>query len=137
MILIRGDPVAGRQAAIQRENKNVSNSAEHANRLAIEGGEPVRKDPLPWELPGVHWIGDEEAELVDRVIKAKSPFRYYGPDLQHMVDTLESEWREKYDMPYTLGVNAGSQALLIALAAFGVGPGDEVAVPGYMWVSCL
>lgn len=47
MILIRGDPVAGRQAAIQRENKNVSNSAEHANRLAIEGGEPVRKDPLP------------------------------------------------------------------------------------------
>jgi hypothetical protein len=88
-----------RWAAIQWENKNVSNSAEHANRLAIEGGEPVRKDPLPWELPGVHWIGDEEAELVDRVIKAKSPFRYYGPDLQHMVDTLESEWREKYDMP--------------------------------------
>jgi dTDP-4-amino-4,6-dideoxygalactose transaminase len=116
---------------------NLSSSAEHANRLAIEGGEPVRSDPLPWELPGVHWIGDEEAELVDRVIKAKSPFRYYGPDLQHMVDTLEAEWREKYDMPYTLGVNAGSQALLIALAAFGVGPGDEVAVPGYMWVSCL
>jgi dTDP-4-amino-4,6-dideoxygalactose transaminase len=54
-----------------------------------------------------------------------------------MVDTLEAEWRQKYDMPYTLGVNAGSQALLIALAAFGVGPGDEVAVPGYMWVSCL
>ncbi|MDG2480770.1 MAG: aminotransferase class I/II-fold pyridoxal phosphate-dependent enzyme [Alphaproteobacteria bacterium] len=85
----------------------------------------------------MHWIGDEEADLVEKVIRAKSPFRYYGPDLQHMVDTLESEWRDKFGMPYTLGVNAGSQALLIALAAFGVGPGDEVAVPGYMWVSCL
>ena len=35
------------------------------------------------------------------------------------------------------GRQSGGQALLIALAAFGVGPGDEVLVPGYMWVSCL
>jgi hypothetical protein len=33
---------------------------ERANRLAIEGGAPVRSRPLPWELPGAHWIGDEE-----------------------------------------------------------------------------
>ena len=97
----------------------------------------MRDRPLPWELPGVHWIGDEEAELVARVIRARSPFRYYGPDLQHMVDTLEEEWRHRFGMPHVLGVNSGSQALLIALAAFGVGPGDEVLVPGYMWVSCL
>lgn len=115
----------------------MSQTSERANRLAIEGGTPVRTEPLPWELPGVHWIGDEEAELVERVIRARSPFRYYGPDLQHMVDTLEAEWRQRFDMPYALGVNSGGQALLIALAAFGVGPGDEVLVPGYMWVSCL
>lgn len=115
----------------------MSDTATRANRLAIEGGTPVREDPLPWELPGVHWIGDEEAELVERVIRARSPFRYYGPDPQHMVDTLEAEWRKRFGMPYALGVNSGGQALLIALAAFGVGPGDEVLVPGYMWVSCL
>jgi len=115
----------------------MNETSEFANRLAIEGGRPVREAPLPWELPGTHWIGDEEAELVERVIRARSPFRYYGPDPQHMVDTLEAEWRQRFGMPYALGVNSGSQALLIALAAFEVGPGDEVLVPGYMWASCL
>ena len=62
---------------------------ERANRLAIDGGAPVRREPLPWELPGVHWIGEEERELVDRVVRARSPFRFYGPDPQHMVETLE------------------------------------------------
>ena len=38
---------------------------------------------------------------------------------------------------HALGVNSGSAALHIALAAFGVGPGDEVLVPGYLWVACL
>lgn len=110
---------------------------EGANLLAIDGGTPVRTDPLPWELPGTHWIGQEEQELVDKVIRAKSPFRYYGPDPQHMVDTLEAEWRAHFDTPYALAVASGSQALHIALAAMEVGPGDEVMVPGYMWVSCL
>ena len=58
-------------------------------RLAIDGGDPVRTDPLPWELPGAHWIAEEERELVDRVVRAQSPFRFYGPDPQHMVETLE------------------------------------------------
>ena len=62
----------------------------HANRLAIDGGTPVRTDPLPWELPGAHYIGEEELELVSRVVRARSPFRFYGPDPQHMVDTLET-----------------------------------------------
>ena len=34
-------------------------------------------------------------------------------------------------------MNSGSAALHIALAAFGIGPGDEVMVPGYMWVACI
>ena len=47
-------------------------SARHelANQLAIEGGNPVRTKPLPWELPGAHWIGEEELELVSNVVKA-------------------------------------------------------------------
>jgi len=38
--------------------------------LAINGGEPVRTEPLPWELPGAHWIGRAEQRLVGQVIKA-------------------------------------------------------------------
>lgn len=110
---------------------------EGANRLAIDGGTPVRDTPLPWELPGAHWIGDEELELVERVVRARSPFRFYGPDLQRMVDTLEKEWCETYGHRHALGVSSGTAALNIAFSALGVGPGDEVLLPGYLWVSCL
>jgi 8-amino-3,8-dideoxy-alpha-D-manno-octulosonate transaminase len=116
----------------------MSGSARHlSNRLAIEGGTPVRDAPLPWELPGAHWIDAEERKLVDQVIDARSPFRFYGLDAQGMVDRLETEWCRTFGHRHALGVNSGSAALHIALAAFGVGPGDEVLVPGYMWVSCL
>ena len=105
-------------------------------KLAIDGGKPVRIEPLPWELPGSHWIGEEEAELVSSVVEAHSPFRFYGPDLQGMVDLFEKEWCESYGHKHALGVSSGSAALGIALSALRVGPGDEVLLPGYMWVSC-
>ena len=106
-------------------------------KLAIEGGTPVRTDPLPWELPGAHWIGQEERELLDKVVSSASPFRYYGPDLQGMVDQLEEVFRTRFGRKYALGVNSGSAALHLSLRALGVGPGDEVLVPGYMWVACI
>ncbi len=108
-----------------------------SNRLAIEGGDPVRDQPLPWELPGAYYIDAEEKRLVNQVIDARSPFRFYGLDAQGMVDRLEAEWCSTFGHKHALGVNSGSSALHIALAAFGVGPGDEVLVPGYLWVSCL
>ena len=116
---------------------NASSQSERANRLAIEGGTPVRTTPLPWELPGAHWIGEEERELVDRVVKAQSPFRFYGPDPQHMVETLEKEWCEQFGHRHALAVSSGTAALSIALSALQIGPGDEVLIAGYMWVSCV
>ncbi|WP_269499413.1 DegT/DnrJ/EryC1/StrS family aminotransferase [Castellaniella sp. S9] len=108
-----------------------------AGRLAIDGGTPVRSRPLPWELPGAHWIGEEERELVERVVLARSPFRFYGPDLQGMVDTLEAEWKAAFGHRHALGVSSGTAALGIAMSALDIGPGDEVMVPGYLWVSCV
>ncbi len=108
-----------------------------SNRLAIDGGTPVRTTPLPWELPGAYYIDEEEKRLVNQVVDARSPFRFYGLNAQGMVDRLEAEWCSTFGHKHALGVNSGSAALHIALAAFGVGPGDEVLVPGYMWVSCM
>lgn len=105
-------------------------------RPAIDGGQPVRTDPLPWELPGVHFMGDEELALVCQVILARSPFRYYGPDPQGMVRRFEEAFGERVGLPWTLAVNSGTAALLVALAAIDVAPGDEVLVPGYAWTSC-
>ena len=106
-------------------------------KLAINGGKPVRTKSLPWELPGAHWIGDEEIQLVNSVIKARSPFRYYGPDFLGMVNTLEDEFKFKMQRKFALGLASGTAALNVAFASLGIGPGDEVLVPGYLWVSCL
>lgn len=106
-------------------------------KLAIEGGTPVRSRPLPWELPGALWIGEEERELVDRVVNARSPFRFYGPEPQGMVDQFEREWCERFGHRHAVAVSSGTAALSIALSALRIGPGDEVLLPGYLWVSCV
>ena len=92
---------------------------------------------LPYEWPGSYFIGEEEIEAVNRVLLARSPFRYYGHDLQHYADALEEAYRQRTNRQYALGVNSGTAALSIALSAMDVGPGDEVLLPGYLWVSCL
>ncbi|MGV7222932.1 MAG: DegT/DnrJ/EryC1/StrS family aminotransferase [Nitrospinales bacterium] len=106
-------------------------------KLAIQGGEPVRTKPLPPESPGIHYINEDEIDYVRQVLKARSPFRFYGPDVQHMCDKLEEEFRKLYGVKYALGVSSGTEALYISLAALGVGPGDEVLLSGYLWTSCL
>ena len=105
--------------------------------LALDGGVPVRERPLPWELPGAHHIGEEELDLVSRVVRAQSPFRYYGPNLQRMVEMLEQTFCGWLGRRHALGVGSATAGLHIALAGLGIGPGDEVLLPGYLWCSCI
>jgi 8-amino-3,8-dideoxy-alpha-D-manno-octulosonate transaminase len=106
-------------------------------KLAIDGGQPVRTEPLPLEFPGVHHMDNEEIEAALRVLKARSPFRYYGIDLQGEVDAFESEFASFLGVNHAIAVNSGTAALHTALSALGVGPGQEVIVPAYMWVSVV
>jgi dTDP-4-amino-4,6-dideoxygalactose transaminase len=106
-------------------------------KLAINGGQPVRTIPLPLEFPGIHHMNEEEVEAATRVLRSRSPFRYYGISPQKEVEKLESEIAEFIGVKYALGVTSGTGALHTALAALGVGPGQEVIVPAYMWVSVL
>lgn len=92
---------------------------------------------LPQEWPGAHYYDQEEEEAVARVARSHSPFRFYGPDLQGEVDHFESEFAEYIGVRHCLGVSSGTAALQVALSAMGVGPGDEVLLPGYFWVSTV
>lgn len=104
---------------------------------AIHGGRPARTAPLPWELPGSHWMGQEEIDGATKVLTSRSPFRYYGPKLEHMVDRLEEAFAARLGRKYALGTASGTAALSCAFAALRIGPGDEVLIPGYLWVSCV
>jgi len=110
---------------------------QNQSHLAINGGPAVRKEPLPLEFSGAYFYGKEELENVTQVLKAKSPFRYYGFDLQRMTERFERSFSRYVGSPYVLGVNSGTAALVIALTALDVGPGDEVILPGYLWISTV
>ena len=120
---------------MQDKAKTAIENIEPANRLAIDGGTPVRTEPLPLEFPGVHHMGTEEVEAATRVVRSRSMFRYYGVDLQREVEAFEAEFARFLDVRHVVAVSSGTAALSVALAALGVGPGQEVIVPAYMWVS--
>jgi dTDP-4-amino-4,6-dideoxygalactose transaminase len=105
--------------------------------LALYGGNPVRSIPLPLEFPGIHHMGEEEIEAAIRVLRSRSPFRFYGVDLQGEVEAFESEFAAFEGSSHCLALTSGTGALHIALAALGVGPGQEVIIPAYLWVSVV
>jgi len=105
--------------------------------LAIDGGLPVRSSPLPLEFPGAHYMDEQEVDAVVRVLRARSTFRFYGLDPQRETETFESEFAQFVGVEHALAVSSGTGALHTALAALGVGPGQEVIVPAYLWVSVV
>src|ERR1035441_3345483 len=80
----------------------------------------------------------ERQEVVD-VLETGRPFRWYGPGTQPpmKVATFEKEFAAWMRTRYALAVTSGPAALHCALAAFGIGPGDEVILPAWTWHSCF
>ena len=96
---------------------------------------PIRSKPLPFEFPGGNWYGKEEEAAAVRVIRAQSPFRYYGPKCRFEVDKLEEEFARAVGTRYALAASSGTQALATAMATLGIGPGAEVILPAYQWIA--
>lgn len=94
----------------------------------------IRRRPLPFEFPGANWYDRREEDAVLRVVRAKSPFRYYGPQCRHEVARFEQEFGRFLGVRHVVAVNSGTQALATAM---GVGPGCEVIIPAYMWISIV
>jgi 8-amino-3,8-dideoxy-alpha-D-manno-octulosonate transaminase len=110
------------------------------SRLALEGGTPVRATLLEAKLSGPQYYDEEERrELVD-VLENRSPFRWWGLDAKgHPPDkciNFEKEFAAHQQTKYCVAVTSGTTALMTALGALGVGPGDEVILPAWTWYAC-
>lgn len=83
-------------------------------------------------------IGEEEVEEVRKVLLSGHLFRV-GEGVEghlHEVDQFEREWAELIGTGYALCLaGGGTAALICGLVGMGIGPGDEVIVPGYTWMA--
>ena len=101
-------------------------------KLAINGGQPVRKKPFP----AYKVIGKEEKKAVARVLNTGLLSHYLGcwDKLFYggpQVRALEKEWAKYFKVKHALAVNSCTSGLYCAIGASGVGPGDEVIVSPY------
>ena len=97
-------------------------------KLAINGGGKVVPE-------GVHtlWpiITDDDKKQVMESLDSQILTGPYGPQLRG----AETEFAEFVGVKYCLMTNAGTSALHIAVAAGGIGPGDEVIVPSFTFLA--
>ena len=96
----------------------------------------MREHPLDYGK-GASLLGDEEREAVDRVMRSRSLFRYYGPDLQGTVSAFEAAVCDALDVRFAVAVSSGTAALRCALAALGIGPGHRVVVPAFTFIATV
>jgi dTDP-4-amino-4,6-dideoxygalactose transaminase len=90
--------------------------------------------------PGMQVIGEEEKREVLEVLDSGYLFRYGSPDdptFLAKVYNLEQAVAALVGVRYGVAINSGTTALLVALSGLGVGPGDEVIVPGYTYVASM
>lgn len=78
-------------------------------------------------------IGKEEIAELTRVIETRSMFKINN-GLQETFQ-VEDKLRRIFGVEYPIFMTSGQAALSTALVALGVGPGDQVIVPAYTYIS--
>jgi dTDP-4-amino-4,6-dideoxygalactose transaminase len=85
-------------------------------------------------------VGEEEIKEVMDVLRSGYLYRYQvaeDPRFQGKVLQLEREIARQSQVRHAVAVNSGTSALLVALVGLGIGPGDEVIVPGFTFVASI
>lgn len=94
-------------------------------RLAIEGGIPIRSEP--W--PKFHTVDQDDEELLLKTLRSETWSN------GSMTRIFEEQFAQFCQVQYCLLVENATAALKLILHAAGIGPGDEVIIPGMTWPS--
>lgn len=101
-------------------------------KLALLGGEPVRKRPF------TSWPQFDEME-VDNVRKVLESRRWFsgmmGSEPGSKVWEFEEKFAFHHRVKYAIAVANGTAALEVSLRALEIKPGDEVVVPAYTFIA--
>lgn len=98
-------------------------------KLAKYGGIKLRNKPFL----DYNSIGQEELEAVKKVINSGCLSAFYGSNSKEFyggpnVKKLEEMWKDYYNVHGAVSANSATSALIMAIGALGIGPGDEVIV---------
>ena len=115
-------------AATAAAGSIVAAPAQNA-KLALLGGTPVRTARFP-SWPQINALDEKEWMTV---LRDKKWFRGDGA----VVNRFEKEYAALTGAGHCLATMNGTSALIVSLAALGVGPGDEVIVPPYTFVATV
>ncbi|MBD0669424.1 glutamine--scyllo-inositol aminotransferase [Streptomyces sp. CBMA156] len=101
------------------------------SKLAALGGTAA----VPRERRRVEWplIEDEDRKAVLDALDG--PRLVSDTDGVNAVSILEESWARRFGFGHCVAVSNGTAALSLALAALGIGPGDEVIVPALSFIA--
>jgi dTDP-4-amino-4,6-dideoxygalactose transaminase len=105
-------------SAIAPANANSAQSVAGSSKIALLGGE--KAVPQSPKLP-LRW-GEPERVRLNAMLDQDSLFYWKGPQTTLFIDRFKKICPAKFVMP----CSSGTAALHIAVAAAGIGPGDEV-----------
>lgn len=109
-----------------------------AQKLALFGGRKVRSKPFPY--PPYAVIGAREKQAVMAALEASELSTFLsspGPDFfgGGFARKLEKKFCSYYQVKHSVATDTGTAALHVALAALGIGAGDEVVVTPWSFSS--
>jgi dTDP-4-amino-4,6-dideoxygalactose transaminase len=124
----------GTRSDISRAADSDQESADQ--KLAVDGGTPVRQTPWPTYDKGAVFVEPEDEDAAINAIRRHLYFRYdWRPQHETECGKLENALCDYFGSAHALAVTSGTTALALSIMAAGIPPGSLIACPGFAFAA--